>query len=87
MQPARPVPRPDRRGQATLQGHGPSGADAFVGGKADAQGLNGVLHVAGQIQVLGNRAQDIGLFGIAKRLMAGFVRCVDPGAEQGAPAA
>ena len=68
---------------AALQGNDLPGADAFIGGKADAQGLHGIAGGAGQVQILGDGAQHEGLLQIAQTLMAGIAGVSDQAVTAG----
>src|SRR6476661_7189676 len=53
-----------------LEFDGCAAAHALVGGKADGERLDRVVHVAGEIHVLADRLQHEGLFEIAEVLVA-----------------
>src|SRR6476646_2077784 len=55
-----------------LEFDGCAAAHALVGGKADGERLDRVVHVASEIQVLADRLQHEGLFEVAEVLVARF---------------
>ena len=55
---------------ARLERDNLSGADAFVRSEHDSQAVDRILHVIGQIQILLDGAQQIGLLSIAEPLAA-----------------
>jgi len=62
---------------ARLERDNLSGADAFVRSEHDSQAVDRILHVIGQIQILLDGAQQIGLLSIAEPLVIRFVLGVD----------
>src|SRR5262245_16096920 len=52
---------------------GAAGAHALIGRQHNRQGLHGIRHVAGQIQIFADRLQHKGLLPVAQLLMARLV--------------
>ena len=63
--------------EGLVQLHGRAGARRFVGGEDDAQAVDRVAHMIGQIQILGDRFLEIALLAGADFVVVGYIGEVD----------